>query len=216
MKTKILLALLFALSTAIPAVAQQSLDAMVDREIAQLVATYKMLHASPELSHHEEKTSAFFATQLRALGFTVTEHVGKYDRPGFSGYGVVAVMKNAAGPTVLVRTDLDALPVEEKTGLPYASTVKAKNDTGQDVSVMHACGHDVHITNMIGTAKVLAQLKEHWHGTLVLIGQPAEETVDGARAMLADGLYTRFPKPDFAIALHDSADVEAGRVVYCP
>jgi len=216
MKTKTLLALLFALSTAVPAVAQQSLDAMVDREITSLVATYKMLHASPELSHREEKTSAFFATQLRALGYTVTEHIGKYDRPGFTGYGVVAVMKNGDGPTVLVRTDLDALPVEEKTGLPYASTVKAKNDAGQDVGVMHACGHDIHITNMLGTAKVLAQLKEQWHGTLVLIGQPAEETVDGARAMLADGLYTRFPKPDFAIALHDSADVEAGRVVYCP
>jgi len=216
MKTKTLLALLFALSTAVPAVAQQSLDAMVDREITSLVATYKMLHASPELSHREEKTSAFFATQLRALGYTVTEHIGKYDRPGLTGYGVVAVMKNGDGPTVLVRTDLDALPVEEKTGLPYASTVKAKNDAGQDVGVMHACGHDIHITNMLGTAKVLAQLKEQWHGTLVLIGQPAEETVDGARAMLADGLYTRFPKPDFAIALHDSADVEAGRVVYCP
>jgi len=211
-----LLALLFALSTAIPVVAQQSVDAIVDREIAQLVATYKMLHASPELSHHEEKTSAFFATQLRALGFTVTERIGKYDRPGFTGYGVVAVMKNGDGPTVLVRTDLDALPVEEKTGLPYASTVKAKNDAGQDVGVMHACGHDIHMTSMIGTAKVLSQLKDQWHGTLVLIGQPAEETVDGARAMLADGLYTRFPKPDFAIALHDSADVEAGRVVYCP
>ncbi len=216
MKNKLLLAFSFVVVIAIPIMAQQPLDAMVNREITSLVATYKMLHASPELSHHEEKTSAFFATQLRALGFTVTEHVGKYDRPGFSGYGVVAVMKNGAGPTVLVRTDLDALPVEEKTGLPYASTVKTKNDTGQDVSVMHACGHDVHITNMIGTAMILAQLKDQWRGTLVLIGQPAEETVDGAKAMLADGLYTRFPKPDFAIALHDSADVEAGKVVYCP
>ncbi|HLR04444.1 MAG TPA: amidohydrolase [Pyrinomonadaceae bacterium] len=210
------IAVVLSALTATTVSAQQSLDAMVDREITSLVATYKMLHASPELSHREEKTSAFFATQLRALGYTVTEHIGKYDRPGFTGYGVVAVMKNGDGPTVLVRTDLDALPVEEKTGLPYASTVKAKNDAGQDVGVMHACGHDIHITNMLGTAKVLAQLKEQWHGTLVLIGQPAEETVDGARAMLADGLYTRFPKPDFAIALHDSADVEAGRVVYCP
>ncbi len=215
MKNKLLLACAFVVVIAMPIMAQ-SLDAMVDREITSLVATYKMLHASPELSHREEKTSAFFATQLRALGYTVTEHIGKYDRPGFTGYGVVAVMKNGDGPTVLVRTDLDALPVEEKTGLPYASTVKAKNDAGQDVGVMHACGHDIHITNMLGTAKVLAQLKEQWHGTLVLIGQPAEETVDGARAMLADGLYTRFPKPDFVIALHDSADVEAGRVVYCP
>lgn len=203
------------LAIAIPATAQ-SLDAMVDREINSLVATYKMLHAAPELSHHEEKTSAFFATQLRALGYTVTEHIGKYDRPGFTGYGVVAVMKNGEGPTVLVRTDMDALPVEEKNNVPYASTVKSKNDAGQDVSVMHACGHDIHITSMIGTAKMLAQLKGQWHGTLVLIGQPAEETVDGARAMLDDGLYTRFPKPDFAIALHDSADVEAGKVVYCP
>jgi len=216
MKNKLLLACSFVVVVAMPTMAQQSLDAMVDREIAQLVATYKMLHAAPELSHHEEKTSAFFATQLRALGYTVTERIGKYDRPGFSGYGVVAVMKNGDGPTVLVRTDLDALPVEEKTGLPYASTVKTKNDAGQEVSVMHACGHDVHITNMIGTAMILAQLKDQWRGTLVLIGQPAEETVDGAKAMLADGLYSRFPKPDFAIALHDSADVEAGRVVYCP
>ena len=216
MKNKLLLACSFVVVIAMPTMAQQSVDAIVDREIAQLVATYKMLHAAPELSHREEKTSAFFAAQLRALGFTVTEHIGKYDRPGFTGYGVVAVMKNGDGPTVLVRTDLDALPVEEKTGLPYASTVKAKNDAGQDVSVMHACGHDVHMTSMIGTAKVLVQLKDQWRGTLVVIGQPAEETVDGARAMLDDGLYTRFPKPDFAIALHDSADVEAGRVVYCP
>src|SRR5207245_538651 len=201
---------------AAPAIAQQSLDSLIDRELPQLVSTYKMLHAAPELSHYEVKTSAFFAEQLRALGYTVTENVGKYDNPLWKGHGVIAVMQNGDGPTVLVRTDLDALPVEEKTGLPYASTVKAKNDAGQDVGVMHACGHDIHITNMLGTAKVLAQLKEQWHGTLVLIGQPAEETVDGARAMLADGLYTRFPKPDFAIALHDSADVEAGRVVYCP
>jgi len=216
MKRLILLAFLLSIFVAAPAPAQQSIDSLLDREIASLVSTYKMLHAAPELSHYEEKTSAFLATQLRSLGFNVTEHVGKYDRPNFSGYGVVAVMKNGNGPTVLVRTDLDGLPVEEKTGLPYASKVKTKNDAGQDVSVMHACGHDVHITNMIGTAKILVALKDQWRGTLVIIGQPAEETVDGAKAMLADGLYTRFPKPDFAIALHDSADVEAGKVVYAP
>lgn len=209
-------AFLLSIFVATQALAQQTLDPLIDREIASLLSTYKMLHAAPELSHYEEKTSAFFAAQLRSLGYTVTERVGKYDRPEFSGYGVVAVMKNGDGPTVLVRTDLDALPVEEKTGLPYASKVKTKNDAGQEVSVMHACGHDVHITNMIGTAKLLAQLKDQWRGTLVLIGQPAEETVDGAKAMLADGLYTRFPKPDFAIALHDSADVEAGKITYCP
>jgi hippurate hydrolase len=189
---------------------------MIDREVAQLVSTYKMLHAAPELSHYEVKTSAFLADQLRSFGYTVTERIGKYDRPQFTGYGVVAVMKNGDGPTVLVRADIDALPVEEKNDVPYASKVKAKNDLGQEVSVMHACGHDIHITNLIGTAKILSVLKDQWRGTLVLIGQPAEETVDGAKAMLADGLYTRFPKPDFAVGLHDSADAEAGKILYVP
>jgi hippurate hydrolase len=207
-----LIAIPFCLQTP----AQSSLDAMIDREIAQLVSTYKMLHAAPELSHYEEKTSAFLASQLRSFGYTVTERVGKYDRPQFTGYGVVAIMKNGDGPTVLVRADIDALPVEEKNNVPYASKVKTKNELGQEVSVMHACGHDVHITNLIGTAKILAALKDQWRGTLVLIGQPAEETVDGARAMLADGLYTRFPKPDFAVGLHDSADAEAGKILYVP
>ena len=216
MKNKPFVILLFSFILVTSAQAQQSLDAMVDRELATLVSTYKMLHAAPELSHYEVKTSAFFAAQLRALGYEVTENVGKFVQPNWKGYGVVAVMKNGDGPTVLVRTDLDALPVEEKTGLPYASTVKTKNDAGQDVSVMHACGHDIHITNMLGTAKMLAQLKEQWRGTLVLIGQPAEETIDGAKAMLADGLYSKIPKPDFAIALHDNAELEAGKVAYCP
>jgi len=196
--------------------AQQSLDAMIDSDIASLVATYKTLHAAPELSHHEEKTASFFANQLRALGYTVTERVGKYENPEWTSYGVVAVMKNGAGPTVLVRTELDALPVDEKTGLSYASKVKTKNDAGQDVSVMHACGHDIHMTSMLGTAKMLTALKDQWSGTLVLIGQPAEEVIDGARSMLRAGLYERFPKPDYVIALHDSADLEAGKVGYTP
>ncbi|MBI4530116.1 MAG: amidohydrolase [Candidatus Latescibacteria bacterium] len=196
--------------------AQQSLDGLIEREIASLVIIYKMLHAAPELSHYEEKTSAFVAKELRLLGYTVTDHVGTYDRPEWIGYGVVGVLKNGDGPTVLVRTDTDALPVEEKTGLPYASTVKTKNDAGQDVGVMHACGHDIHITSLLGTAKMLVQLKDQWHGTLVLIGQPAEETIDGAQAMLNDGLYARFPKPDYAIALHDFPYLEAGKVGYCP
>ena len=204
------------ISTFAPARAQQSLDAMIDREIAQLVTNYKMLHAAPELSHYEVKTSAFVAAQLRSFGYTVTEDVGKYDNPLWKGHGVVAVMKNGAGPTVLVRTDLDALPVEEKTGLPYASTVKTKNDAGQDVSVMHACGHDVHITSLLGTGKMLSQLKDQWRGTLILVGQPAEETIDGAKAMLAGGLYSMIPKPDFLIALHDNAELEAGKVAYTP
>ena len=209
----ILLVFCFCFSSAS---AQQSLDGLIDQQIVSLVSTYKTLHAAPELSHHEEKTSAFFANQLRAMGYTVTEQVGKFDRSEWVGYGVVAVMKNGAGPTVLLRTDMDALPVDEKTGLPYASKVKTKNDSGQDVSVMHACGHDIHMTTMLGVGKMLATLKDQWQGTLVLLGQPAEETIDGARAMLKDGLYTRFPKPDYAIALHDSPDYAAGQVAYVP
>jgi hippurate hydrolase len=215
-RTGSLVFLLIFLSGTITAFAQQSLDTLLDRDIASLVATYKTLHAAPELSHHEEKTAAFFAAQLRALGYTVTERVGKYENPEWTSYGVVAVMKNGAGPTVLLRTELDALPVDEKTGLPYASKVKAKNDAGQEVSVMHACGHDVHITNMLGTAKMLSELKDQWRGTLVLLGQPAEEVIDGARSILRDGLYERFPRPDYVIALHDSADLEAGKVGYTP
>lgn len=205
-----------ALATAGTRGREQSLDGLINGEIASLVSTYKMLHAAPELSHREAKTSAFLAGELRSLGFTVTERVGKYERSEWTGYGVVAVMKNGAGPTVLVRTDMDALPVEEKTGLPYASTVRTKTDAGQDTGVMHACGHDIHITTLIGTARMLVRLKDKWRGTLVLIGQPAEETIDGARAMLNDGLYTRFPRPDYAIALHDNSDLEAGKIGYTP
>ena len=207
---------IFLLLVSAPSRGQKPIDSMIDRQRGSLVAIYKALHAAPELSHHEEKTSAFFAKELRALGYTVTDHFGKYERSELTGYGVVAVMNNGAGPTVIVRTDLDALPVEEKTGLPYASTVRAKNDLGQEVPVMHACGHDIHITTMLGTAKTLAQLKDQWRGTLILIGQPAEEVIDGAKSMLADGLYTRFPKPDYVIALHDSADLEAGKIGYTP
>ena len=192
-------------------------DTLVDQQtIEWLLATYKMLHAAPELSHHEEKTAAFFAGELRKLGYTVTEHIGKYEKPEWTGYGVVGILKNGAGPTVLIRTELDALPVDEKTGVPYASKVKTKNDAGVEVSVMHACGHDIHMTSMLGTAKVLAEKKGEWHGTLIILGQPAEETIDGARAVLRDGLYSNFPKPDFAIALHDSADIETGKVGYVP
>ena len=195
---------------------QPSLDALVQRDIASLVSTYKMLHAAPELSHREEKTSAFIAGELRKLGFTVTENLGKYEHSDWVGHGIVAVMKNGAGPTVLVRSELDALPVDEQTGVPYASKVKTKNDAGQEVSVMHACGHDIHMTSLLGTAKLLVELKDQWHGTLVILGQPAEETIDGARAVLRDGLYDKFPKPDYAIALHDDAGLETGRVGYTP
>src|SRR6266850_2309630 len=217
MLNRILIASVLLASMNVAAKAQQQfLDPLIDRDIASLLATYKMLHGAPELSHREQQTSSFFASQLKALGYTVTERVGKYERPEWGGYGVVAVMKNGAGPTVLVRTELDALPVDEKTDLPYASKVKTKNDAGQEVGVMHACGHDIHMTTMLGTAKMLAALKNQWSGTIIIIGQPAEEVVDGARAMLRDGLYTKFPKPDYTIALHDNADLEAGKVGYTP
>lgn len=208
--------LILSSSLASPTAAQQSLDALIGREINSLVETYKMLHAAPELSHREEKTSSFFASQLRALGYTVTERVGKFERPEWVGYGVVAVMKNGDGPTVLLRTDLDALPVSEKTGLPYASKVRTKNDAGLEVGVMHACGHDIHMTSLLGTARMLSSLKNQWRGTLIIVGQPAEETIDGARAMIKDGFFSRFPKPDFAIALHDSPDFAAGTVGVVP
>jgi amidohydrolase len=195
---------------------QLSLDAMIDRDIASWLTTYRNLHTAPELSHREEKTSVFVAAELRKLGFTVTERIGKYQNPQWNGYGLVAVLKNGPGPTVLVRTELDALPVEEKTGLPYSSQVKTKNDAGVEVSVMHACGHDIHMTSFLGTAKMLTELKSRWSGTLIMLGQPAEETGDGANAMLRDNLYTNFPKPDFAIALHDKPELETGKVGYTP
>jgi hippurate hydrolase len=210
---RFLVAAVGCLLAASAAVGQQGkLDAMVDQELPALVSTYKGLHAAPELSHHEEKTAALLAGQLRGFGYEVTEHVGKYENTEWQGHGIVAVMKNGAGPTVLVRADMDALPVEERTGLSYASHVKTKNDAGVEVGVMHACGHDIHVTSLIGTAKMLSGLKDQWHGTLVLIGQPSEETIDGARAMLADGLYSKIPKPDYALALHDDAGLEAGKV----
>ncbi|HEX3187699.1 MAG TPA: amidohydrolase [Pyrinomonadaceae bacterium] len=195
---------------------QLSIDSMIERDMASMLSTYKMLHAAPELSHREEKTAAFFAGELRKLGYTVTERLGKYESGEWIGYGVIAVLKNGAGPTVLVRTELDALPVEEKTGAPYASKVRVKNDAGVEVSVMHACGHDIHMTSLLATAKLLSELKSQWQGTLVLLGQPSEETGDGARALLKDNLYTRFPQPDFAIALHDKQDIETGKVGYTP
>ncbi|HYU24282.1 MAG TPA: amidohydrolase, partial [Thermoanaerobaculia bacterium] len=198
---------LLALLVAAPLSAQQSLDQMIDAEMASLLATYKQLHAAPELSTQEAKTSAYLAAQLRSLGYTVAEKVGKYEDPNATCYGVVAVMKNGAGPTVLVRSDMDALPVTEQTGVAYAS---------QTAGVMHACGHDVHITTLLGTAKMLAQLKSKWHGTVMLVGQPAEEVVKGAEGMLRDDLYSRFGTPTYAIAIHDNAILPAGQIGYCP
>ncbi len=189
----------------------QNLESVVRPQISGLVATYEDLHRHPELSRHEEKTSAFLAGELRRAGYEVTEHVGKY-ADGSAAYGIVAVMHNGSGPTLLIRTDMDALPVTEKTGLPYASAARAMGEHGQEVGVMHACGHDIHMTVMLGVARSLSQLKNDWHGTLLLIGQPAEERVEGARAMLADHLYERFGRPNYAIALHDDSNLAAGTV----
>jgi hippurate hydrolase len=177
-----------------------------------LVGIYKDIHSHPELSGYEERTAALVAKELRAAGCQVTEHVGKYENSEHKPYGVVGVMKNGDGPIVLVRTDTDALPVEEETGLPYASKVVTKNDDGKDVHVMHACGHDVHIAAFIGTARALGKLKDQWHGTIVFVAQPAEEIGTGARALLKDGLYDRFGKPNFALCFHDKADLEAGHI----
>jgi hippurate hydrolase len=180
--------------------------AEVDALYPQLEKLYVDLHQNPELSLHEEKTAAKLAGRLRALGFEVTEHVG--------GTGIVGVLRNGPGPTVMLRTELDALPIEEQTGLPFGSRVKTRNDQGVEVSVMHACGHDIHMTCWSGAVTILARAKDRWRGTLVAIGQPAEERAMGAKAMLADGLFTKFPRPAFAVAFHDAATLPAGNVGY--
>lgn len=184
----------------------KEVDGLVAKEFPDLEAFYKHLHANPELSLEEFRTAARLAEELKKLGFTVTTKVG--------GTGVVGVLENGKGPTVLVRTDMDALPVIEKTGLPYASKVRVRDKQGREVGVMHACGHDMHMTCWLGTAKVLAATKDRWKGTLVFIGQPAEEIGTGARRMLEDGLFKRFPKPDFALALHCDSQAPHGTVVY--
>jgi amidohydrolase len=202
------------LSILLPALmlAQQTPQSLADAELPSLIAIYKDIHSHPELSGHEERTAALIAKELRAAGCQVTDHIGKYENPKLRGYGVVGVMKNGDGPTVLVRTDMDALPVEEDTGLPYASKAVAKNDEGKDVHVMHACGHDAHMAAFIGTARALGKLKDQWHGTIVFVAQPAEETGNGARALLKDGLYEKFGKPNFALGFHDKADLETGKI----
>jgi hippurate hydrolase len=204
---------LLAVLTATPAVAADppgvpvaAIDAKIDAELADLTNLYTHLHAHPELSLQEVESAARMADELRKLGFAVTTKVG--------GHGVVGVLRNGAGPTVLVRADMDALPVTERTGLPYASTVRTRDRFGNETGVMHACGHDIHMTCFVGTARALVALKDKWSGTLVCIAQPAEEIGVGARAMLADGLFTRFPKPDFALALHCEARLPVGQVAY--
>jgi amidohydrolase len=177
-------------------------------EYASLEALYKHLHAHPELSFQEEKTAARIAEELRAAGYAVTEKVG--------GHGVVGILTNGPGPTILLRADLDGLPVKEQTGLPYASRATGVEATGEQVHVMHACGHDAHMAVIIGTARFLARNTNLFNGTLVVIGQPAEERGGGARAMLKDGLFEKFPKPDYCLALHVDSSLSAGKVGYVP
>jgi amidohydrolase len=178
----------------------------IDTEFGSLETLYKQLHTNPELAFQEEVTAARMAKELKAVGFEVTAKVG--------GTGVVGVLKNGKGPTVLVRTDMDALPVTEKTGLPYASKVRVRDKAGLEVGTMHACGHDMHMTNWVGTARVLTALKDRWRGTLVFIAQPAEEVGGGARAMIADGLFTRFPRPDYCLGLHCDTRKPIGYITY--
>jgi hippurate hydrolase len=188
-----------------PASAAALSDA-IRADMPQLMTLYRDLHEHPELSMQEVRTPALIAPEMKKLGFQVTQHVGKT--------GVVAVMKNGPGPVLLIRADMDALPVKEQTGLPFASTVIGKTLDGVDSPVMHACGHDTHITTYLATARRLAAMKDQWSGTLVMVLQPGEETSEGAKAMLEDGLFTRFPKPGYAIAFHDSASLPAGVIVY--
>lgn len=203
----IVLASVFALMSS-NVLANEALYQAIDEDYAYLEELYLYLHQNPELSYQEEQTMARIAGELRGLGFEVTENVG--------GFGLVGVLENGGGPTVLIRTDLDALPLKEQTGLPYASVVTGINQVGEQVSVMHACGHDIHMSAFVGTARRLVEMRDQWRGTLVMIGQPAEERGGGAREMLADGLYERFPKPDYNLALHDAASAPAGTVGYTP
>ena len=203
---------LFSLPVSLSSFAQTSGNVATSKEVDAVYPAahdlYIDLHQSPELSSHETQTAAKLATRLSTLGYDVTEGVG--------GTGVVAILKNGAGPTIMLRTELDALPVEEKTALPYASKVHAKDDGGRDVPVMHACGHDLHMAALVGTAAIMARSKESWHGTLMLIGQPAEETISGAKRMIDDGLFTRFPKPSIGVALHVGNYLPAGQIGITP
>jgi len=179
---------------------------LAGKDAGYLAELYRSLHAHPELSQQEQDTAARVAKELREAGYKVTTNI--------AGHGLVGLLENGPGPTVLIRTDLDALPVEEATGLPYASRVRAQDPAGRTVGVMHACGHDMHMACFLGAARALARLKDRWGGNLLMVGQPAEETIGGARQMIAAGLYTRFPRPDFCLALHVDANLEAGRVGY--
>jgi hippurate hydrolase len=199
-----LLAMTSALGALMPTLPAGAASTEVETAYPRAYALYVDLHQHPELSGEEVHTAARLAAQLRKLGYMVSEHVG--------GTGVVAILRNGPGRTVMLRTELDALPVEEQTGLPFASTVHAKDPAGHDVPVGHMCGHDLHMSALVATADIMAHSRDSWHGTLMLVGQPAEETITGARAMIRDGLFTRFPRPDEVLALHVGNEFPAGTV----
>ena len=204
----LLVGLTFVSVTGVSGQAPGRVMADVDALYPDLSALYEDLHRNPELGFQETRTAATLATRLKSLGFEVTTGVGKT--------GIVALLRNGQGPTAMLRTELDALPVEEKTGVAFASKAVAKNAAGQAVPVMHACGHDLHMAAWIGTATWMASHRQAWKGTLMLVGQPAEESVSGAAAMLKDGLFTKFPKPDYAIGIHDDDTLPAGTIGYRP
>ncbi|HWI89491.1 MAG TPA: amidohydrolase [Sphingomicrobium sp.] len=204
---KLLVLAAAAMTVSSPASAAALSDA-IRADMPQLMDLYRDIHQHPELSMQEVRTPGLLVPEMRKLGFDVTEHVGKT--------GVVAVMKNGPGPVLLIRADMDALPVKVQTGLPFASNVRGRTLDGVDTYVMHACGHDTHVTTWLGTARRLAAMKDQWSGTIVMILQPGEELVMGAQAMLDDGLFKRFPKPDYLIAFHDSASLPAGVIGVTP
>ncbi|MCA1749463.1 MAG: amidohydrolase [Parasphingopyxis sp.] len=205
---RLLYALPLLFAAPIHAQPADAIDQGVEAQMPELMELYRHLHANPELSFQEDETAAHLAAMAREMGFEVTEGVG--------GTGVVAVMENGPGPVLLMRADMDALPVREQTGLPFASEVTATTDEGITSPVMHACGHDTHMSAWVGAARQLVAMRDQWSGTLVAILQPAEERGAGARMMLEDGLYERFPRPDYAIAFHDSASAPAGTIGYTP
>jgi hippurate hydrolase len=186
----------------------KQLGEMIEHDRDRLLELYKYLHAHPELSGQEEKTAFIVAQEFSRQGIEVTTRVG--------GHGVVGVVENGQGPVVMIRGDMDALPIEEATGLPYRSTVRVKNEQGEEVPVMHACGHDLHTTILVGTASILMRLKDEWKGTLLLVAQPAEEALGGAQRMLSDGLFSKFPRPDFALSLHVKPEMPIGKVALSP
>lgn len=184
------------------------IKALIEKEYAELENLYKHIHANPELSSREINTSALLARKLRESGYSVHEHIG--------GYGLVGIMKNGDGPVIMIRTDMDALPVKEETGAAFASTIVEKDSAGNKIPVMHACGHDMHMAVWTGVAGILSQIRKSWKGTLIFIAQPAEETGAGAKAMIGDGLFTLIPRPDYALALHVNSDLPSGKIGYCP